>query len=81
MISLIQRSALSTKDGDKYLHMSAQERLGIFKELALKEKLAALKEDLADFNVHFDVWFSERTLHPDCDKCRMPKTHGQRQHV
>ena len=45
--------------------MSAQERLGIFKELALKEKLAALKEDLADFNVHFDVWFSERTLHPD----------------
>lgn len=53
------------KDGDKYLHMSAQERLGIFKELALKEKLAALKEDLADFNVHFDVWFSERTLHPD----------------
>lgn len=53
------------KDGDKYLYMSAQERLGIFKELALKEKLAALKEDLADFNVHFDVWFSERTLHPD----------------
>ena len=53
------------KDGDKYLHMSAQERLAVFKELALKEKLAALKEDLADFNVHFDVWFSERTLHPD----------------
>lgn len=53
------------KDGDKYLHMSDEERLGIFKELALKEKLAALKEDLANFNVHFDVWFSERTLHPD----------------
>ena len=53
------------KDGDKYLHMSDEERLSIFKELALKEKLSALKEDLADFNVHFDVWFSERTLHPD----------------
>ena len=53
------------KDGDKYLHISAQERLSVFKELALKEKLAALKEDLADFNVYFDVWFSERTLHPD----------------
>lgn len=61
------------KDGDKYLNMSDEERLSIFKELALKEKLAALKEDLAAFNVHFDVWFSERTLHPDavnavCDK-------------
>lgn len=61
------------KDNDKYLNMSDDERLAIFKELALKEKLAALKEDLAAFNVHFDVWFSERTLHPDaikavCDK-------------
>ena len=53
------------KDGDKYLNMSAEERLNIFKELALKEKLAALKEDLAAFNCEFDVWYSERTLHPD----------------
>ncbi len=48
---------------DEYLAMSAEERLTIFKELALKEKLAALKEDLAAFNVHFDQWFSERSLH------------------
>ena len=53
------------KEGDKYLNMSEDERLDIFKELALKEKLAALKEDLADFNCEFDVWYSERTLHPD----------------
>ena len=32
-----------------YLNMSDEERLSIFKELALKEKLAALKEDLAAF--------------------------------
>lgn len=49
--------------GDKYLTMAAEERLAVFKELALKEKLAALKEDLAAFNVTFDVWFSERDLH------------------
>ncbi|MDF2565965.1 MAG: Arginyl-tRNA synthetase [Massilibacillus sp.] len=49
--------------GDKYLKMDASERLNVFKELALQEKLAALKEDLAAFNVQFDVWFSERTLH------------------
>ena len=53
------------KDGDKYLHMAEADRLHIFKELALKEKLAALKEDLAAFNVNYDVWFSERTLHPE----------------
>jgi arginyl-tRNA synthetase len=53
------------QDRDKYLTMSEEERLGIFKELALAEKLAALKEDLAAFNVRFDKWFSERTLHRD----------------
>lgn len=53
------------KDGDKYLSMPEAERLAIFKERALAEKLAALKEDLAAFNVRYDVWFSERTLHPD----------------
>lgn len=53
------------KDGDKYLKLSSDERLSVFKELALKEKLAALKEDLDAFNVHFDRWFSERTLHPE----------------
>ncbi len=52
------------KDGDKYLHMQPEERLAIFKELALKEKLQGLKDDLKAFNVNFDVWFSERTLHP-----------------
>lgn len=56
---------IQKKDGDRYLNMSEEERLAIFKELALKEKLAALKEDLAAFNVDYDVWFSERTLHPD----------------
>ena len=53
------------KDGDKYLAMDESERLEIFKDLAYKEKLAILKEDLEAFHVTFDHWFSERTLHPD----------------
>lgn len=53
------------KDGDKYLSMDEAERLKVFKEVALVEKLAALKEDLEAFNVTFDLWYSERTLHPD----------------
>lgn len=67
------------KDGDKYLHMTEEERLGIFKELALQEKLAALKEDLAAFNCEFDVWYSERTLHPDKVKaaCQILQDNGK----
>ncbi|WP_371365606.1 Arginine--tRNA ligase [Sporomusa rhizae] len=51
------------RHGDKYMNLPEAERLATFKELALKEKLAALKEDLEHFGVTFDVWFSERTLH------------------
>lgn len=67
------------RDKDAYLHKSEEERLAIFKELALKEKLAALKEDLAAFNVHFDVWFSERTLHQSGaieDACKKLQSNG-----
>lgn len=51
--------------GDKFMQMEEEERLHEFKTLALKEKLAALKEDLQAFNVDFDVWFSEKTLHDE----------------
>jgi arginyl-tRNA synthetase len=51
------------KHGDKYLAMPEEQRLAEFKEVGLKEKLAALKEDLEQFGVTFDVWYSERTLH------------------
>lgn len=49
--------------GDKHLSLSLEERLALFKSIALQEKLLALKTDLAAFNVEFDVWFSECTLH------------------
>ena len=51
------------QEGSRYLLVSPDERLAVFRELALEEKLAALKDDLAAFNVAFDVWFSERTLY------------------
>jgi len=49
--------------GSRYLLMLPQERLAVFKEVALSEKMAALEEDLEAFGVTFNVWFSERTLH------------------
>ncbi len=67
--------AIIDQDGDTYLHMPEKERLELFKDRAYAEKLKALKRDLAHFNVHYDNWFSERTLHPDavhaaCDVLR-----------
>ena len=66
-------------DGEKYLSLSEEQRLVAFKEIALKEKLAQLKEDLAAFNVTFDEWFSERTLHPEAvrDACQTLKEKGK----
>ena len=51
--------------GDKYLDSPDDERRRILGDLAYEDKLAELKKDLKNFRVHFDVWFSERTLHPD----------------
>lgn len=52
------------REGDKYLALPEEERRNIFKTVALEEKLAILKKDLADFRVTFDNWFSEKSLYP-----------------
>ncbi|MBQ3444714.1 MAG: arginine--tRNA ligase [Selenomonadaceae bacterium] len=53
------------RHGDKYLALPDNERLKVLGELAYADKMLELKDDLERFGVHFDVWFSERTLHPD----------------
>ena len=53
------------RDGDKYLNLPEDERMKILGELAYEDKLRELQKDLKNFRVKFDVWFSERTLHPD----------------
>ncbi len=71
--------AIIDQDGDKYLNMPETERLEIFKDRAYAEKLKALKRDLAHFNVHYDNWFSERTLHPDAVQaaCKVLQERGK----
>jgi len=39
------------------------EAIEVARELAYAWQLAEIRESLARFNVHFDVWFSERDLH------------------
>ena len=58
--------------------MDEKDRLEIFKNRAYEEKLKALKRDLESFNVTYDKWFSERTLHPEAIKkaCETLKGNG-----
>lgn len=55
--------ALIEIEGDRCLHMPSEERRRHLVEFALERNLSRIKQDLADFGVNFDVWFSERTLH------------------
>ncbi|MGS0971813.1 MAG: arginine--tRNA ligase [Candidatus Izemoplasmataceae bacterium] len=47
---------------DRYLH---EEGYHFFKSYGVSELLAQLKQDLADFRVEFDVWFSEQSLYDE----------------
>lgn len=54
---------LAEEYGDKYVNVSEQERFDFFREYGLKYEMAKLKQDLEDFRVKFDVWFSETSLY------------------
>ena len=58
----IARDFIAEK-GDYYLQFSEPERVKIFKDLGYTRILASQKEDLGNYGVHYDCWFSERSLH------------------
>ncbi|ADU32350.1 arginine--tRNA ligase [Evansella cellulosilytica] len=49
--------------GDRFIDAEEKERLAFFREYGLKRELDKLKEDLADFRVNFDHWYSETSLY------------------
>ncbi|GGB11865.1 arginine--tRNA ligase [Macrococcus hajekii] len=53
---------LARKDAS-YKEMDSTERIKAFRKLGLEYEMRKLKQDLADFNVHFDNWFSETSLY------------------
>jgi len=55
--------ALVAEHGDAILQKTAEERFAFFRSHGLKVELAKLQQDLADFRVKFDVWFSETSLY------------------
>ncbi len=60
---VVTAKRIQKKYGDSFIHMPEAERLEKFQSIAKDDKLAALREDLEAFNCHFDVWFSEQSLH------------------
>jgi arginyl-tRNA synthetase len=51
------------REGRIYLEMDSEERRRRLIEIALNEKITAIKNALENFGVQYDVWFSESTLH------------------
>ncbi|PAE26015.1 MULTISPECIES: arginine--tRNA ligase [Bacillaceae] len=54
---------LAEEHGDKYVNADEKERFDFFRDYGLKYEMAKLKQDLEDFRVPFDVWYSETSLY------------------
>lgn len=49
--------------GDKFVQADEKERFDFFREYGLKYEMEKLKNDLEDFRVPYDVWYSETSLY------------------
>jgi len=56
---------LVEEHGNEWAEKTEKERLAFFKEYGLKSSLKNIEQDLKDFRVEFDNWFSERSLYKD----------------
>ncbi|MBD7938759.1 MULTISPECIES: arginine--tRNA ligase [Cytobacillus] len=54
---------LAKEHGTEYVDYDAQERFDTFREYGLKYEMEKLKNDLEDFRVPYDVWYSETSLY------------------
>ncbi|MBH8604244.1 arginine--tRNA ligase [Thermoactinomyces sp. CICC 10522] len=54
---------LIQQEGERLLGMDREERLQFLKEYGKKKLLEKIKDDLRDYRVEFDVWFSEQSLY------------------
>ncbi|OPL16051.1 MAG: arginine--tRNA ligase [delta proteobacterium ML8_D] len=56
-------SGIVSKEGDKYLNIPLESCLTFFIDTAVGIIASDIRKDLEEFGVHYDNWFSERTLH------------------
>jgi arginyl-tRNA synthetase len=53
------------QDGDRYLHLPREEAVIALRELGLERAMAGIRRDCTDMHIHYDHWFSERSLYTD----------------
>ena len=51
------------KEGGSYLEFPEAKRIELFRDLGYQQILASQKQDLLNYGVKYDHWFSERSLH------------------
>jgi arginyl-tRNA synthetase len=51
------------KEGRKYVDMPSEERVRAFVAFGLPHNIALMKQHLERYRIHYDMWFSEKTLH------------------
>ena len=51
------------KEGGSYLEFPEAKRIELFRDLGYRQILASQKQDLLNYGVKYDHWFSERSLH------------------
>ncbi len=54
---------LAAEFGDRFVNDPEAERLAFFRDYGLKKELEKLRNDLQEFRVKFDHWFSETSLY------------------
>ncbi|MCR5151127.1 MAG: arginine--tRNA ligase [Clostridiales bacterium] len=63
---IIQRAKEFAKiNGDSYLNRPEEERRKALVDYALPKNIAAMKENMAKYRIHYNTWFLESTLHND----------------
>jgi arginyl-tRNA synthetase len=54
---------VAERDGDRYLALPREEATALIGDIGLQMVLDSVRRDVADMNIHYDNWFSERSLY------------------
>jgi arginyl-tRNA synthetase len=79
MVEMGRRAA--HEHGERFLHMERGQAASELIDIGLGYTLDGIREDLAFMGVHFDRWFSERTLYEDGTFAQVMTLLRQRDHI
>lgn len=56
---------LAADEGDRYLSLPRDEAVLLLRDVALRLAMDGIERDCADMHIHYDRWFSERSLYDE----------------